>query len=119
MMAGFYTQLTIFYSTSYFVPFFFYDRTLFIHHYLTAYIYKLMLTAFILTHVHQVACSIISTWKRLIHCVFLRGLFVWLVLIVYVFAQLSALAYGIYPLTADDVRALRWKDTWDLIIHKA
>ena len=36
-----------------FLPFFFYDRTLFLHHYLLAYIFKLMLTAFIFSHVYE------------------------------------------------------------------
>jgi dolichyl-phosphate-mannose-protein mannosyltransferase len=33
-----------------YVPFFFYDRTLFLHHYLPAYLYKLMLAAYFLSH---------------------------------------------------------------------
>jgi len=37
-----------------FLPFFFYDRTLFLHHYLTAYVFKLMLAAFVASHVHKV-----------------------------------------------------------------
>jgi dolichyl-phosphate-mannose-protein mannosyltransferase len=42
----------------------------------------------------------------------------WLCSIVYTFTRLSPLAYGVVPLTADQVRQLRWKDSWDLIIHK-
>ena len=38
-----------------YVPFFFYDRTLFVHHYLSAYMYKLMLTAFVLDHIYSIA----------------------------------------------------------------
>lgn len=38
-----------------FVPFLFYDRTLFIHHYLLAYVFKLMLTAFLMVHIYEVA----------------------------------------------------------------
>ena len=37
-----------------FLPFFFVDRTLFLHHYLPAYAYKIMLSAFVITHIHQV-----------------------------------------------------------------
>jgi dolichyl-phosphate-mannose-protein mannosyltransferase len=43
---------------------------------------------------------------------------IWLGSVVYTFYRLSPLAYGVVPLTADEVRDLRWKDTWDLIIHK-
>ena len=34
-----------------YLPYFFYDRTLFLHHYLPAYIYKIMLTAYFITHI--------------------------------------------------------------------
>ena len=37
-----------------FLPFFFVDRTLFLHHYLPAYAFKIMLSAFVITHIHQV-----------------------------------------------------------------
>jgi len=37
-----------------FVPYFFYDRTLFLHHYLTAYVFKLMLAAFMASHVYKI-----------------------------------------------------------------
>ena len=33
-----------------YLPYFFYDRTLFVHHYLPAYLFKIMLTAFVCTH---------------------------------------------------------------------
>ena len=36
-----------------FVPFFFYDRTLFLHHYLPAYVYKIMVTAFFTVHIYK------------------------------------------------------------------
>ena len=37
-----------------YLPFFFYDRTLFVHHYLSAYVYKLMTAAFVLNHIHTI-----------------------------------------------------------------
>lgn len=36
-----------------YVPYFFYDRTLFIHHYLPAYIFNIMLTSFFITHAYS------------------------------------------------------------------
>ena len=36
-----------------YLPFLFYDRTLFIHHYLTGYVFKLMLTAFVTAHIYK------------------------------------------------------------------
>ena len=56
--------------------------------------------------------------SRILKLAFIFATAVWLLAIVYVFKLASVLAYGSYPLSADDVRNLRWKDTWDLIIHK-
>merc|ERR1712088_620651 len=42
----------------------------------------------------------------------------WLAAVVYVFHKFSVLSYAHTALSANDVRDLRWKDTWDLIIHK-
>lgn len=105
-----------------FVPFFFYDRTLFVHHYLPAYIYKIMLTAFVITHIYDLICSNVRGLAHntgLVRCSMLAALLVWLMAVIHVFLELSVLAFGIYPLSADEVKDLRWKDTWDLIIHKA
>ena len=102
-----------------FLPFFFVDRTLFLHHYLPAYAFKVMLSAFVAAHVLQVAPKAgpdpVRKWSsRLLLCLVLA----WVTVAVYVFRQLSVLAYGFIPLSADDVRSLKWKDTWDLIVHK-
>ncbi len=37
-----------------FAPFLFYDRTLFVTHYLPAYLFKIMLAAFMVEHVYEV-----------------------------------------------------------------
>lgn len=36
-----------------YIPYFFYDRTLFVHHYLPAYLFKIMLTAFLVSHLYS------------------------------------------------------------------
>ena len=126
-----------------FLPFFFVDRTLFLHHYLPAYAYKIMLSAFVITHIHQVMRSVQTRKDRYLYCqqffnskpndniyfryyfpsrllnlIFISFTLVWLFGISYIFQLTSVLSYGSYPLSANDVRSLRWKDTWDLIIHK-
>ncbi len=106
-----------------FVTFFFYDRTLFVHHYLTAYVYKIMLTAFLVSHLYDVICSSLVTrihkqLSNVLRVVFLLGIMVWLFSVIRTFQDLSVFSYGTKPLTSDEVRSLRWKDTWDLIIHK-
>ena len=130
-----------------FLPFFFVDRTLFLHHYLPAYAFKVkqticlgilgmednfyhffclqvMLSSFVALHCLQALCHLTPMASRAIalkrYAVKLTvGLILlWLLLAFAVFSRLCVLSYGFIPLTADQVRALRWKDTWDLIIHK-
>merc|ERR1719200_97347 len=43
-----------------YLPFFFYDRTLFVHHYLPAYIFKIMLSAFFLSHCASLLSRVLS-----------------------------------------------------------
>ncbi len=47
-----------------YLPYFFYDRTLFLHHYLPAYLYKIMLAAYFLSHcsyhLRSVMCCMLS-----------------------------------------------------------
>lgn len=96
-----------------YVPFFFYDRTLFLHHYLPAYIYKIMLTAFIASHIQTVLTSKILRFLS-------ASLFLlWMGAVIQYFHEFSSLSYGLYPLNAEEVKSLKWKDTWDLIIHKS
>jgi len=99
-----------------FLPFFFYDRTLFIHHYLPAYIFKLMLTAFTVSHLAHLLRRLLPPRAVTLLCT--AATLVWLTAVVYVFYRFSVLSYAHLPLTAADVRGLRWKDTWDLIVHK-
>lgn len=50
--------------------------------------------------------------------IFLLLLFLWILLIFLVFKTFLVLSYGTIPLTTQDIVNLRWKDTWDFIIHK-
>ena len=97
-----------------FIPFFFYDRTLFVHHYLPAYIYKIMLSSFLISHMYEVLTKKFSILKIVMYI----SLLIWFVLVLKIFSEFSSLSYGVYPLNSDEVKTLRWKDTWDLIIHK-
>ena len=48
----------------------------------------------------------------------LLGVLLWLTAAVYTFVRFSAVTYGTTPLSAPEVQALAWRDTWDLIVHK-
>jgi len=101
---------------AHYLPYFFYDRTLFLHHYLPAYIFKLMLSGYFISHMSYLLKKMTSI--KVIHLMFSAALFVWAISVVYVFQKFSVLSYAHQALSAAEVRDLRWKDTWDLIIHK-
>lgn len=97
-----------------FLPFFFVERTLFLHNYLPALIFKVMLLAFVIDHLH----SLLSRGKSLIYC-FLFDIIVvlWFFGVIFVYSKFSVLSYGTTKLSASDIVALRWKDTWDFILR--
>ena len=95
-----------------YVPFFFYDRTLFLHHYLPAYMYKIMLTAYVVSHLEELCAS------KYVKILLYLTLVMWSMMVLKVFIQYSPLSIGQLPLSAEEVKNLRWKDTWDFIIHK-
>lgn len=99
-----------------FLPFIFVERTLFLHHYLSAFVFKLLLTAATIEHLYyiiRIRCRhnfLIYTFK---FCTV-----IWVIVIVYIFKKFIVLSYGTTHLSAKEVLKLRWKDTWDFIIHK-
>jgi len=99
-----------------YLPYFFYDRTLFVHHYLPAYIFKIMLTSFVMSHCFSQLRRLMG--GRVFVYASVALLAVWCLAALVVFNKFSVLSYAHLPLSADEVRSLRWKDTWDLIIHK-
>jgi len=100
-----------------YLPFFFYDRTLFLHHYLPAYTFKLMICSFMVTHLYYLV-SKITSYNKLVEAGMRFLLVSWCAVSIYVFVRFSLLCYAHTALSSDQVRSLRWKDTWDLIIHK-
>jgi len=99
-----------------YLPYFFYDRTLFLHHYLPAYLFKIMLSGYFLSHLYYLIKR--TTGSRLLSMFAKLVLFTWSLYVFYIFLTFSVLSYAVSPLSSDQVRSLRWKDTWDLIIHK-
>merc|ERR1711962_66376 len=101
---------------THYLPFFFYDRALFVHRYLPAYVFKLMLAAYFLSHCAYLLRRAIS--RRISRLLLTVLTVTWLAAVIYVFHRFSVLSYAHTALTASDVRSLRWRDTWDLIIHR-
>merc|ERR1712088_361284 len=75
-----------------YLPFFFYDRTLFLHHYLPAYIYKLMISSYLLSHLHYLVTRL--TPSKVVQSVMKVVLLVWCLASVYVFIKFSVLCYA-------------------------
>ncbi|XP_014473640.1 PREDICTED: protein O-mannosyltransferase 1 [Dinoponera quadriceps] len=100
-----------------FLPFLFVERTLFLHHYLPAFVFKVLLTAAMIDHLYYLTGAH-RPWSGISYT--LRcGTFAWVLFVIYVFKKYAVLSYGTSALSAKDVIKLRWKDTWDFIVHKA
>ncbi|CAG9854967.1 unnamed protein product [Phyllotreta striolata] len=100
-----------------YLPYFFVDRTLFLHNYLPAYAFKTLLLVATLEHIYTAVSSYLFNYKYL--RTFVLVLIVcWLGYVVFVFKTFLVLSYGTTDLTTDDIINLRWKDTWDFIVHK-
>ncbi|KRT84609.1 hypothetical protein AMK59_2027 [Oryctes borbonicus] len=99
-----------------FLPYFFVERTLFLHNYLPAFTFKVLLMTSLIDHVYYILKYRLKS--RLPSYIFLAFLFGWVCIIFLVFKTFLVLSYGMTALTTQDVIYLRWKDTWDFIIHK-
>lgn len=104
-----------------FLPYFFVERTLFLHNYLPALVFKIMLLCFMIEHLYDVLRQFLQSEKVGIY--YRIAIAMWLIGVLYVFQRFSILTYGLLEIdgrsiTADDIISLRWKDTWDFIIHK-
>lgn len=104
-----------------FLPYFFVERTMFLHNYLPGLVYKILITCALAEHWYRLIEQILkSKLHTFVYNVAVVG---WLISILYIFKRFSVLSYGLVTLndqtiSPDDIIALRWKDTWDFILHK-
>lgn len=99
-----------------YLPFFLMDRTLFLHHYLPACVFKVLLLAATVEHVYLLLRNHIKL--KLASVVFQMVIFVWLLIILWVFRKFCVLSYGTTALSVNDVLSLRWRWSWHLILHR-
>ncbi|XP_030755009.1 protein O-mannosyltransferase 1 [Sitophilus oryzae] len=99
-----------------YLPYFFVERTLFLHHYLPAFMFKTLLFAATLEHLYVVLNQIVRI--KLLYNLLIVSTFIMLFGVIYVFKKFSILSYGNAHLNTSDILGLRWKDTWDFIVHK-
>ncbi|XP_064458655.1 protein O-mannosyltransferase 1-like [Ornithodoros turicata] len=98
------------------VPYFFADRTLFLHHYLPALLFKIILIGVVAEHLDYLICSVARRpWLKY---GYYTALGLWLVYVAYVFSKFCVFSYGTTALSAQAVLDLKWKPSWDFIIHR-
>lgn len=93
------------------------ERTLFLHHYLPAFVFKTFLMVAMIEHIYFVLKGV-RKLRFLVH-LYVLFLLVWFAGVVYTFNKFAVLSYGTTALSTNDVVSLRWKDTWDFIVHKS
>ncbi|CAH0558350.1 unnamed protein product [Brassicogethes aeneus] len=99
-----------------FLPYFFVERTLFLHHYLPAFTFKTLLLAAVFEHLYVVFNDVLEF--KVLSKALIFSVLLWLMVVFYVFKKFTVLSYGSTSLTTDDILDLRWRDTWDFIVHK-
>ncbi|XP_046403582.1 protein O-mannosyltransferase 1 [Ischnura elegans] len=100
-----------------YVPYFFTEKTLFLHSYFPALVFKILLTAALIEHLHSIITES-RRWRVFGLMIFWISAFSWLVFIIVVFRKFSVFCYGNTPLTANDILNLRWRESWDFIVHR-
>uniref|UniRef100_A0A1A7WML2 Protein O-mannosyl-transferase 1 n=1 Tax=Iconisemion striatum TaxID=60296 RepID=A0A1A7WML2_9TELE len=96
-----------------FVPFLLMERTLFLYHYLPALTHLYLLTPALLEHIHTHLFSSVTYQRAL--CVCTSAVLVSIFLSCWTFCPLT---YGIPELSANQLQALKWRDTWDILYRR-
>ncbi|XP_037653344.1 protein O-mannosyl-transferase 1 isoform X2 [Choloepus didactylus] len=96
-----------------YLPFFLMEKTLFLYHYLPALSFQIILLPVVLQHVRDHLCR---SWLQ--RNVFSALIVAWYSSACHVFITLCPLTYGDKSLSASELKALRWKDSWDILIRK-
>lgn len=96
-----------------YLPFFVMEKTLFLYHYLPALTLQILLLPPVLEHAHQHLLR-----SDTLQNTFSAVLLVWMSAVILTFSKLCPLTYGEPALSPQELRSLRWKDTWDILIRK-
>lgn len=96
-----------------YLPFFLMDKTLFLYHYLPALTFQILLLPVVLQHISDHLCR-----SQIQSSLFSALVVAWYSAACHVFNALRPLTYGDRSLSPSELRALRWKDSWDILIRK-
>lgn len=100
-----------------YLPYFFMESTLFLHHYFPAFLFKLQLMCFVIEHIDYLLRYFCGSSLWMVRS-YRLCVIAWFVAVVSVYIRFLPLSYGLEKLTANDVIKLRWKDTWDFVIQR-
>ncbi|KAJ1521671.1 hypothetical protein ONE63_003316 [Megalurothrips usitatus] len=100
-----------------YLPFFLMDRTMFLHHYLPACVFKVLLLAALIEHLYLLLREQLNL--KFVAAAFQLIILVWLLIMLWVFRKFSVLSYGTTALSVNDVLSLRWRWSWHLILHRS
>ncbi|XP_077823598.1 protein O-mannosyl-transferase 1 isoform X8 [Macaca mulatta] len=96
-----------------YLPFFLMEKTLFLYHYLPALTFQILLLPVVLQHISDHLCR-----SQLQRSVFSALVVAWYSSACHVSHTLRPLTYGDKSLSPHELKALRWKDSWDILIRK-
>ncbi|NP_001361618.1 protein O-mannosyl-transferase 1 isoform l [Homo sapiens] len=96
-----------------YLPFFLMEKTLFLYHYLPALTFQILLLPVVLQHISDHLCR-----SQLQRSIFSALVVAWYSSACHVSNTLRPLTYGDKSLSPHELKALRWKDSWDILIRK-
>jgi len=99
-----------------FLPYFFVEHTLFLHHYLPALTFQLLVTAAVVEHCFYLTRLIFA--KQFFNWMAIMVILTWMSGVFMVFNKYACLSYGLGPKNATEIMDLKLRDSWDFIIHK-
>lgn len=95
-----------------FLPYFFVERTLFLHNYLPALVFKICLSCYVIEHVYDILRRF---HQNVIIIGYKLAVLTWLFYVFHVFRIFLSVSYGRTSLSSESIVKLRWQDTWDFI----
>ncbi|XP_074066989.1 protein O-mannosyl-transferase 1 isoform X4 [Macrotis lagotis] len=96
-----------------YLPFYMMEKTLFLYHYLPALTFQIILLPIVLQHVSEHLCR-----SQLQKNIFNSLIIVWFSSVYLVYHTFSPITYGDQALSTNELKALRWKSSWDILIRK-
>ncbi|XP_071622232.1 protein O-mannosyl-transferase 1 isoform X5 [Heliangelus exortis] len=96
-----------------YLPFFLMEKTLFLYHYLPALTFQILLIPIVLQHLGNHLCR-----PPLLKSMFSALVIAWFSSIYLVYCTFSPVTYGEPSLSVPELKDLRWKDSWNILIRK-